>query len=95
MSGRDYICETFKDGDTLVEYEHTEVVASGMVVVTVSMPVLQTIEKVLTCLVTLTDPATTTGAISNVKVSGTTVGMTLENIGAGTTITINVAAVGF
>ena len=95
MSGRDYILETFKGGDTLVEYEHTEVVASGMVHVTVSFPVLRTIEKILTVHVVNTTPSTTTGAVSNIKLSGTTVGFTLENMGAGSTLVTNIACIGF
>ncbi len=96
MSNRDAIVSQFKDGDMLVEYEHTEVVGNSlMVYVTVEMPVLQSIDKVVEIHVTDTSPKTSAYGPQQVQVSGTVVGFTLTHVGQLTTLSVNVAAVGF
>jgi len=102
MSGDSpYICETFMDGDTLVEYEKCTVISAGdllnnMVFISIEMPVLKTIEKVITILVTNdTSPAQTAYGPTAVRVSGNVVGFTLASVASTGTICVNVAAVGF
>lgn len=98
---RDYIVSTFKDGDTLVEYEVCHVIAAAdllnnMVYLTVTMPVLQTIEKVVEIHVTNnTSPAQTAYGVTAVRVSGVVVGFTLASVAATGTICTNVCVVGF
>ncbi len=79
-----------------MEYEHTEVIGNSLMAhITVQFPVLKSIDKCLTVHVINTSSATTTGAVSNIKVSGTVVGFTLENLGISTTLSCNLACVGF
>ncbi|MCK4788724.1 MAG: hypothetical protein KAV87_33585 [Desulfobacteraceae bacterium] len=96
MSDRDHIVSTFKDGDTRVEYEHTEVVGNSlMVFVTVEMPILKSIDKVVEIHVTDTSPRTSAYGPQHVQVSGNVVGFTLTHVGCITTLSVNLAAVGF
>lgn len=93
---REYVVSTFRDGDTLVEYEHTELITgTGMIHLTVTMPVLQKIEKVVEIHVTNTDPRTSAYGPQHIEVSGNVVGFTLTSVVASTTLTCNICAVGF
>ncbi len=92
---REYIVSTFRDGDTLVEYEHTELVGTGPIYLSVTMPVLQKIEKILEIHVTNESPRTLAYGPTHVTVSGNVVGFTLAVVTAATTLSVNVCAVGF
>ena len=107
MSGRDYIVSTFFDGDTLIEIETchklvTEDISGTMVFLTVTMPVLRNIEKVIEIHVTNnTSPPQAAFGVTAVRVTqpglpGTgVIGFTLQGIASTGTICTNIAAVGF
>lgn len=95
MSARDNIVGTLKDGRTIVEKETDSVVGSGTVFVEVTLEGLNTVDKVLEIHVTQSSPKTTVGPAQMIEVSGNVVGFTLTSVGATTTVTTNVAAIGY
>ncbi|MHA1955540.1 MAG: hypothetical protein ACW968_01320 [Candidatus Thorarchaeota archaeon] len=97
MSNRGYIVSTLKDGDTIVEYEYTEVVSptNSQVFISLTMPVISTIDKIVELHVTNnTSPAVTAYGITAVRVSGNVVGFTIASVAASTTIAVNCCAIG-
>jgi hypothetical protein len=86
---------TLKDGDTIAHGSTTEVVSSGLVYVQVTISELESIDVLLNAIVTNTSPRTTSGAISHPDISANIVGVTIENVGAGTTLTLQIVAIGF
>ena len=101
MSGRDFVVSTFFDGDTLVEIETchklvTEDISGTMVYLTVQIPVLRNVEKILEIHVTNnTSPPQAAFGATAVRVTGTVVGFTLQGIASTGTICTQIAAVGF
>lgn len=84
----------WKDDRTVAKGVTTEVVASGMVYLTVTVPNLNFIEEILDLQVSHTDPATTAYGLCNKTIEGNVVGITVTNVGAGTTLTLEAIAVG-
>jgi hypothetical protein len=66
-----------------------------MVYVQVTITELGTIDAVLNAIVTNSSPRTTSGAISHPDISANVVGITIENVGAGSTLTAEIVAVGY
>ncbi len=86
---------TLKDGDTIIEYQFDYLLGSGLTHVTATIPVLQSVDKIIEIHISATSPATTiTESPQMIQVSGTVVGFT---IGAtvGTTCSFNLSAIGF
>jgi hypothetical protein len=76
-----------KDSTTLV------VASSGNYAITVTISDLKTVEEVLQHKPS-TDPLCDPGTPVNEKITGNVVGFTMVGVGAGTTLTIEVTAVG-
>ncbi|MFQ5833720.1 MAG: hypothetical protein ACE5H4_13515 [Candidatus Thorarchaeota archaeon] len=85
---------TLKDGSTISKQSDSSVVASGTVYIQVTIADLQNIQAVLNVKVTSTDPKTSVGDINHVDVSGNVVGFTLLSVGAGTTLSSEIVALG-
>jgi len=81
------------DGKIVAMGKNYEVVASGTRAVNVRVPDLGEIEAVLNIQVH-TDPATDWECIGNKKIVGNVVGLTVYDIAAGTTLTVEIIASG-
>jgi hypothetical protein len=86
---------TLKDGRTVAKATLTQVVGAGVVYLTVTITELQTIDAVLEVHTVSTDPKTYAYGPEHVTVAGNVVGFTLREVGAGTTLTAEVVALGF
>jgi len=86
---------TLLDGRTIASGSSTYVLgAAGNYAVVVTLPELRTIEAVLEWRLS-TDPLTDPGTPTNEVITNNVVGCTLMGVGAGTTLRVEVKALGF
>jgi len=88
------VVATLKDGTSVVKSSVTQVVAAGMVYLTISFTEIKRIQAILNILVTATSPVTSAYGPQHAKITGNQVGFTLASVGAGTTITVEGVAAG-
>lgn len=86
---------TLKDGSTISKQTDSTVVGSGTVYVQVTVADLENVQAVLNVQVTSTKPKTSVGEINHVDVNGNVVGFTQLSVGAGTTLSSEIVALGF
>jgi len=90
----DRIVGTLLDGRTIAKGVTTQVVAMGATYVTVTIPNLNFIEEILHVQVH-TDPACDIESnFGNKNITGNVVGVTIAGVGAGTTLTTEIIALG-
>ncbi len=90
------IVGTRLDGQTEEKVTITQVVGAGTVYLTATFPALKTIDAVLQIHSTsATSPAVHAFGPESVSVSGNVVGFSLYEVAAGTTLVVDVVAVGF
>jgi len=96
MTERDHLVTVQKDGDTMVQWI-VEAIVGTLTWVSTTCPVLTSIDKIIEFHVISSDPKTTvTFEPQMIQISGKTVGFTIGcSDAAGSSLAINIAAVGF
>ncbi|GAH49146.1 unnamed protein product [marine sediment metagenome] len=87
------IVATLYDGRTIAKGVTTQAVLAGATYVTVTIPNLNFIEEILNVQVH-TDPSCSISGFGNKNISGKVVGITIAGVDAGTTLTLEIIAVG-
>ena len=87
------IVATLYDGRTMAKGVTTQLVVAGDVYITVTVPNLNFIEEILNVQVH-TDPACSISGFGNKNISGNVVGITISGVDTGTTLNLEIIAVG-
>jgi len=95
LTQTEYLVATLLDGRTVEKASCSQVVAAGMIYLTVTLTHLKTIDAVLEIHSTNESPRTTAYGPQHVTVSGSVVGFTMQAIGAGTTLYWDLIALGY
>ena len=95
LSQSESIAATHLDGRTTVKVSCTQVVAAGMIHLSVTLTTLKTIDAVLDIQTTSSSPKTAAYGPEMIAVSGAIVGFTLQAVGAGTTLGFDLVCLGF
>jgi len=89
------IIGTLLDGRTIVKTTHVQVVPAGTVWLEVTVPELKHIDAVLNVQVEDTDPKTYAYGPQHKTIVGNVVGISLQEVGATTTLTLEVVTIGY
>lgn len=94
VSDTEKIVGTWVDGRTVWKKSVCVVIDSGMSYLTCTFTGPRLIDAILDVKTMSTDPATTSGGVDMISLSGLIVGFTLANAGAGTTLCYEVIVEG-
>ena len=95
LTQTDEIVCTHEDGRTTVRSRKCQVLPSGMNYVTMEVNILSTIDVILDVKIRSSSPKTTCYGPEMVTISGQTVGLTLHNTAAGSTICWETVCTGY
>jgi len=89
------IVGTLQDGRSIEKVTHIHVVTAGSCWVEFTTPILKNIDAVLHIEVDETSPETHAYGFSHKKITGNTVGVSIHEIGTGTSITLVSTLLGY